>query len=188
MNWRPPPGRGWLLLTTLRFEPLGHPLVKLLLEEGAPGLDGLQAVVDLLAHVDVVLDVFEGGVFWEKVQEAQDFFFGGVHREDSSRGGGSSPLAHPLRKAGGACSLPHRTAPHLHRYPWTSTDGQGRWAVRSPDGRGGQRPAKRMAPIPGAHLRALGNLARASPRSTALGVGVFRIARIRSIIPSVPKD
>src|SRR6185312_4435570 len=39
-------------------------------------------MVNLLAHVDVVLKVFEGGVFGEKLQEADDFFFCGVHGGD----------------------------------------------------------------------------------------------------------
>jgi hypothetical protein len=62
------------------LEPLGHPLVKLLLGKSAPRLDVREAMVDLLAHIDVVLDVFQGGVFRKKFQDAQDLFFSGVHR------------------------------------------------------------------------------------------------------------
>jgi hypothetical protein len=38
-------------------------------------------MVDLLAHVDVVVNSIEGGALGEKLQAAHHFFLVGVHRE-----------------------------------------------------------------------------------------------------------
>jgi hypothetical protein len=93
-------GSGIGIRVTLRFEPLRQLLVKLLLGEGASRLNILKTLVDLLAHVDVVLNIVEGGVLGEKVEEAHDFFFGGVHRGDCTSHPGDPIIRHPRPRSG----------------------------------------------------------------------------------------
>jgi len=60
-------------------EPLGHPLLDLFLGERPVCLDILEPTLNLLAPVDVVLDILERGIVRQLVKQFSDFVLVGAH-------------------------------------------------------------------------------------------------------------
>lgn len=76
---QPPRDRSKPPQSTLLSEPFGRLSLNLFLTEHAAFLDIFQSALDLLPHVDVVLDVPERRVIWNLVKYLPDFFFRRTH-------------------------------------------------------------------------------------------------------------
>jgi len=75
------------LRSSLLAEPLGHPSLGLVLVDNAPGFNIAQAAFDLLADVDVVLDVLQRGVVGRSSSSRGRFLsvcMTHSHRQDSA--------------------------------------------------------------------------------------------------------
>src|SRR5207248_3064742 len=59
--------------------PLRHPPLRLFLIYHPPRFNVCQAGGDLLAHIDVILNILERGVVGNRLQQLSDFFFGRIH-------------------------------------------------------------------------------------------------------------
>src|SRR5262249_43489780 len=74
-----------LLQCRLLPEPSRHPSFHLLLRDGLALLDVLPSALDLLSNVDPVLNLFEGGVVWNLIQDLAHFVFRALHRRLQTR-------------------------------------------------------------------------------------------------------
>jgi hypothetical protein len=73
------------LRSKLLAKPLGHPSFGLFLIDDAPGFDVAQPVLDLLADVDVVLDVLQRGILGQVVKDLADSLFRALHGPTHSK-------------------------------------------------------------------------------------------------------
>ena len=74
------PGLQWLRATKLPGNPFIEPPFGLLLAHGAFMLGALDAFFGFLDDVKVILDVFEGAVIGQFIQEGLHFVLGRIHR------------------------------------------------------------------------------------------------------------
>src|SRR5438552_1610359 len=71
---RSPQGPSRLPRSSLWFEPFGHSPLEFFLAQDSPFLNILEATLDLLANINVVLNFLEGGVFWQFIEHFSNRF------------------------------------------------------------------------------------------------------------------
>jgi len=67
------------VLSRLLLKPSGHSPLDFSLRNQFAFAQGVQPLLDLLANVDVVLDIFQGCIFGQVVEELANLFFGRFH-------------------------------------------------------------------------------------------------------------
>ena len=72
------------ILPTLFRKPLRKPLLNFRVADHAAGVDVVHSLLDLLAHVDVVLDVFERGILWELLKNLLNLVLSRFHAMHST--------------------------------------------------------------------------------------------------------